>query len=455
MDIDTQAERIDSLPELETRLREALFARDPATAARTLEALEAKGAKDANDSTEPGELTAVFRHHPAATLAPVWERLPADVAGTLLAALDPATATDTLDAVEPVRLAAALATLESDERQRLVALAPPRSAREIREALTYPPDRAGALMDARVPTLRGDHTVAEAASRLRRRRRVGRAGVFVVDADGRLAGWVEMQDLALAEPADTVGGMAREAGTAVNPFDTREEVARVLEQRPLSDVPVVDLDGRLLGAIDHASALQAEKDSATVGMQTMVGVGKDERALSTTSFAVRRRLPWLHVNLLTAFAAAAVVGLFAETIAQFTALAILLPIVAGQSGNTGAQALAVTMRGLALREIRAGQWRRVVAKETSVGFWNGLAVAGVTAAAVFAWSASDGLALIIAVSMTLSMVVAGIAGAGIPIALRALGQDPAQSSSIVLTTITDVTGFLSFLGIATLLAALI
>jgi magnesium transporter len=167
---------------------------------------------------------------------------------------------------------------------------------------------------------------------------------------------------------------------------------------------------------------------------------------------VRKRLPWLQINLVTAFLAAAVVGLFESTIAQYTALAVLLPVVAGQSGNTGAQALAVTMRGLALREIRARHWPRVVFKEASAGFWNGVAIAATTALGVWIWSGSPGLAGVIASAMVLSMMIAGICGAAIPIVLAAVGQDPAQSSSIVLTTVTDVTGFFSFLGIATLFA---
>jgi magnesium transporter len=150
-----------------------------------------------------------------------------------------------------------------------------------------------------------------------------------------------------------------------------------------------------------------------------------------------------------------VVGLFEATIMQFTALAVLLPVVAGQSGNTGAQALAVTMRGLALREIRVRQWSRVARKEMAVAFINGWAIALTTAAGVFLWSGSPGLALVIGSAMIISMVAAGLAGATIPIVLTSLGQDPAQSSSIILTTVTDVVGFSSFLGIATMLVALL
>ena len=238
--------------------------------------------------------------------------------------------------------------------------------------------------------------------------------------------------------------------TAIAP---REEVVDILERHRLTDLPVVDAEERLIGVVRYRNLVAAAEDEATVAIQTMVGVSKDERALSKVSFAVRKRLPWLHINLATAFLAAAVVGLFENTIAQYTALAILLPVVAGQSGNTGAQALAVTMRGLALREIRARQWPRVVFKEMSAGFWNGIAIAATTSLGVWIWSDSAGLAGIIGVSMILSMVIAGIFGAAIPLVLTAIGQDPAHSSSIVLSTITDVAGFFSFLGIATLFSA--
>ncbi|NKB81399.1 MAG: hypothetical protein GKS05_05830 [Nitrospirales bacterium] len=185
----------------------------------------------------------------------------------------------------------------------------------------------------------------------------------------------------------------------------------------------------------------------------MVGVSADERALSTPWFAVKKRLPWLQINLLTAFLAAFVVGLFESTIAQFTALAVLLPVVAGQSGNTGAQSLAVVMRGLALRDIRPSQWGTVSRKEVAVAFINGVAVAATTCLGVYLWSQSLGLTMIIGVSMILSMTIAGLSGAIIPIILRSLNQDPAQSSSIILTTVTDVFGFLSFLGLATLFSS--
>ena len=197
------------------------------------------------------------------------------------------------------------------------------------------------------------------------------------------------------------------------------------------------------------------QEDAMADMQTMVGASKDERALSSPFFAIKKRLPWLQINLLTAFMAAAVVGLFEGMIAKFTALAVLLPVVAGQSGNEGAQALAVTMRGLALREILIRQWSRVTVKEVNVGLMNGIAVAIMCGIGVYFWAGSVGLVIVIAISMVLAMVAAGFAGAVVPIVLTRLGQDPVQSSSIVLTTVTDIADFFSFLGIATLLSSML
>ena len=190
-------------------------------------------------------------------------------------------------------------------------------------------------------------------------------------------------------------------------------------------------------------------------MQSMFGAGREEHALSKVSFAVRKRLPWLQINLATAFLASLVVGLFEDTIARITILAVFLPVVAGQSGNTGSQALAVVIRGLALREISISQWFKVARKEIMVGLINGIVVAITTGTIVYFWSASFGIAVVIAISMVVSMMIAGFSGAVIPVALKAIGQDPATSSSIILTTVTDICGFLSFLGLATALASVL
>jgi magnesium transporter len=308
-------------------------------------------------------------------------------------------------------------------------------------------------METRVGVYRSSMTVAQALERLRQSRLRGLHTIFLVDDDNRLSAKIIIHDLAVADLHSTLGEIAEPARVVVQATAPREEVVEVLESTRLPNIPVVDLDGRLLGVVRYASLVKALEEAASGAVQTMVGASADERALSKISFAVRKRQPWLQVNLLTAFLAAAVVGLFESTIAQVTALAVLLPVVAGQSGNAGAQALAVTMRGLALREITVRHWMAVTWKEVNVGLINGIAIAVTCGLGVLVWSGSAGLVVVITLSMVLAMVTAGFAGAVVPIILKRLGQDPAQSSSIVLTTITDVAGFFSFLGIATLMMA--
>ncbi len=385
----------------------------------------------------------------------VWQALTPDIAGGVLEHVGEEVAARLLAEAEPAASTAALASLEDESRRRLLSHLEPQLSRDLSALSDYPEDSAGRLMDPRVTPLRADLTVAEAVARLRAIRRRGLRELFVVDDAHRLAGRVEIQDLATAEPGSALRAIIRPTIAAVADVDPREDVVGALEGRAITELPVVNHEGRFVGVIHQTALLAAVEQETSVDIQTMVGASREERALSRAGFAVRKRLPWLQVNLLTAFLAAAVVGLFEGTIARFSALAVLLPVVAGQSGNAGAQALAVTMRGLVLHEITTRHWRTVVGKEALVGLANGIAVAATTALGVYLWSRSVGLVLICAAAMVISMVVAGIAGALVPVLLRRFGQDPAQSSSIVLTTVTDVVGFFSFLGIATALASLL
>jgi magnesium transporter len=201
--------------------------------------------------------------------------------------------------------------------------------------------------------------------------------------------------------------------------------------------------------------MKAVQEEATSTLAQLGGASPDEKALSNPLFSVSKRIPWLSINLLTAFIASFVVGMFEGTIAKVTALAVLLPVVAGQSGNTGAQSMAVTMRGLALREIRPRHWLKIFFKEMRVGLLNGIAIAVLTGVAVFFWSKSIPLSLVIGTSMIISMIIASLAGGMIPIILTYFKKDPASSASVFLTTVTDVFGFLSFLGLATIFMKLL
>ncbi len=427
--------------EAESDLARTLLDEYPDEVARILET--------ANDR----ESAALLERAAADASVNVLYHLTPDRAARIVGMLSPEALRRIAPSMNPNRLASLLQRLDREERERcLQALGEP-LATELNELAAYSPDTAGAIMDPRVTTFRPDATVRDVVRRLRRFRNRRIQDVFLVAAEGRLEGSVSLQDLVLADPATRLEALPEGAPISVRDVDSLDKVVETFGMHRLTSLPVVDFEGRLLGVLRQRQFVQAANEEATASAVTMVGAGEDERALSSPWFAMRKRLPWLQVNLLSAFLAAAVVGIFEETIAQVTALAVLLPVVAGQSGNTGAQALAVTMRGLALREVRTRNWLQVAIKEVAAGAGNGVAVALTTSAAVFVWSGSLGLALVIAVSMVISMTLAGLAGAVIPMVLTGLRQDPAQSSSIVLTTVTDVTGFFSFLGIATLLAS--
>ncbi len=395
------------------------------------------------------------------------ESIPSNSIAVLLSSMNPAIAAETLSALpeelgiqvvratSPGDAAGLLARLERDRRKAIIRHLARPLAKEIRLFMEYPAESVGSLMDAGVFALSEDLTVEEAVTQVRIRAPKDLHDIYVIDRRRYLVGMLSVRDLLLLNPTERLQSIMRRDVPTIHPMENREEIVDLFAGRRLLTIPVVDLDGRLLGVIKNEDIVKASQEDATADLQTMVGASKDERALSPLLFSVRKRLGWLQVNLVTAFLAAFVVGMFEDVIAQFTALAVLLPVVAGQSGNTGAQSLAVVMRGLALRDIRPAQWFRVVSKELGVALLNGLAVATTTCAAVYWWSGSAGLTMVIGISMVTSMCVAGFSGAVIPIILRSLNQDPAQSSSIILTTVTDVVGFFSFLGLATVFAHLL
>ena len=403
----------------------------------------------------PSAANAALRRVPPETLSPVWGYITPVAGDALLHALPDDAGAALLSEIEPGRAAGALLRMDKATRERFLAGLSREVADDLRRLMAYPADSAGGLMDSHVAALRADTTAGQALEHLRAAHTRGFRSVFLVDDEQRPHATVEIQELALADPERRLGDMSRPISAAVSAIEPRDSIVELLQDQHLDELPVLDVHGRLIGVVRARDVVRAAREESSADVQLMVGVSKDERALSPVHFAVRKRLLWMNINLATAFLAASVVGLFESTIAQFTALAVLLPVVAGQSGNAGAQALAVTMRGLALREIGVRQWPRLLVKEFSVGAINGLAISAVTAGGVYFWSGSQGLAIVIAIAMVLSMTIACVSGAVVPILLTRAGQDPAQSSSILLTTVTDVAGFMSFLGIATLLSSLL
>ena len=397
----------------------------------------------------------LLRDQPTYVLLPVWANLAPGIVDNLLLQLPDETVANLLTTLAAGQSASLLSRFDTEQQERLIDLLDPSIAAELRELLEYPQDTAGSLMETDIVAFNANMTVADALAQLRKGRNDELRYLFLLNDDQFLQGQVAIQRMALAEGSQTLESLSTPLVAVVQALDPKSEIIEKLEKFKIDLLPVIDGNDHFIGIIRGKNILSVLKQDMATDMQTMVGASKDERALSSAWFAVKKRLPWLQINLLTAFLAAAVVGMFESTIAQYTALAILLPIAAGQSGNTGAQALAVTMRGLTLREITVRQWWQVTRKEAGAALINGIATAITCGAGVYLWSQSHGLALIIALAMISSMLIAAVSGALVPIMLKRMGQDPALSSSIILTTVTDIAGFMSFLGIATLLSGML
>ncbi len=408
------------------------------------------------ESAPVNEIVQLLQGQSAERGARILRRLSTALATTALKELNPELTRNIMAAMDPVHAALLLSNLDSADREALLNLLDAGLARELRDLMSYPETSAGRIMQPRAPSIPVRLTVRQTLNRLRRFPPRNTAVLVITDDSEKLLGLLDLADLVRADPGARLESLLKiTTPVRAHALMPREEIVDLFSRHRLRLLPVVDLEDRLLGVIYQSAVIQAAQEESITDLQVMVGVSRDERALSTPLVAMRKRLPWLNINLLTAFLAAAVVGIFENTIAQFTALAVLLPVVAGQSGNTGAQALAVIMRGLALREIRVRHWHRVLLKEVLAGALNGIAIAIVTGLGVLLWSQSGGLALVIGVAMVISMALAGLAGAAIPLVLTRIGQDPAQSASIILTTITDIVGFMSFLGLATLFSAVL
>ena len=378
----------------------------------------------------------------AAVLAPLPD---ADLA-TVLRALGPSLAEDILIA------------LGEDRRRAVLAAAPPDEGRQWARNLTCPDDSVGRIMEPPYAVFRPGLAVAEAVEHIRDlvRTRFVTYG-FVTDEGGGLLGVVTMRDLLLAGRGDPLETVMLRQPFSLRPEMPLLEAARLAVARHFPVYPVCDAGGRLVGIVRGRTLFEEQALEISAQPGTMVGVEKEERLSTPWPRSLRFRHPWLQLNLLTAFVAAAVVGFFQGTIDRLVVLAVFLPVLAGQSGNTGCQALAVTLRGLTLGELRHGGGRRLVLKEGLLGLLNGALVGVSAAVGMYVVARSQGnpsaslLGLVVFLAMVGSCLVSGLAGALIPLTLKRFGADPATASSIFLTTATDVASMGLFLGLATLI----
>ncbi len=348
--------------------------------------------------------------------------------------------------------------LPEAKRRAVFALLPEDKRRQWTLNVDYPAESVGRLMDPPLGVLRPDQTVAEAIAELRdlSARALVTYG-YVLDDGGRLLGVIVFRELLFAEPSQRLVDVMLRDPFRLRPgmpvIDAMKDVLR----RHYPVYPVCEQDGRLVGIVRGQTLFEHQAFEISAQSGKMVGVEKEERVSTPWQRSLRFRHPWLQFNLLTAFVAAAVVGVFEATIERIVALAVFLPVLAGQSGNTGSQALAVTIRGLTLGDITAAEARKLVAKEAWLGLLNGVGtgVSAGLAMLIFVHTKGDPnavtLALIVLFAMVGSCVASGVFGALVPLGLRRLGADPATASSIFLTTATDVASMGLFLGLATLL----
>lgn len=334
----------------------------------------------------------------------------------------------------------------------LAAMQPGESAK-VNQLLRYAEDSAGGIMSDRFLALRDDQTLAQALESVRLAGQTDSIDIsylYVTDRQQRLVGVISLRDLVFRNPSARVADLMNHDVKSLSVEADQEEIARQFEHYHYMGLPVLEKTGRLVGIVRASDVLEIAQAEATEDMKLMVGISGEERALSPWQKSIRRRLPWLLVNLATAFLAASVVSLFESTIATWTALVVFLPIVAGQGGNAGVQTLTVIIRDLALGEITMNDSRQALYKEMMLGLANGLAVGLVVGVVGFLWKEDWRLGLIAGTAMLLNMLAAALSGVVIPYGLKAMRIDPALASSIFLTTVTDVAGFFFFLGLAAL-----
>ncbi len=428
-----------------------------------------------SDSVSNAFINEVFAHN-AETAVAIMERMPEDEAAALLCALPPQTAIHgikqfqvsyvaellkdaesgylnaILTRLDTYRAASILMHLPEEKREAVSGLLPDKLKELIRELLTYPEHSVGRIMSTDFLSLQKDMTAQEAIDKIRAMAQKKKAFsyAYVIDDENHLIGVLNMHDLMIAPPNQPLELIGRKEVFSLHSFTELKEAAEEIAKRKYFAAPIIDSENHLLGIIKAERMIHGVKEDITGDMQRMFGAGGDERVTSSIGFSMRKRLPWLHVNLLTAFLAAGVVAMFEGIIAQITILAVFLPVVAGQGGNAGAQSLAVFMRGIIMREIPKKNIFPLILKEGKLGAINGAIIGFITALVAWVWYGNPYLGVVIGLGMLINLFVAGLSGASIPILMEKIGLDPAQCSSIILTTVTDVVGFIAFLGLAVL-----
>jgi len=417
------------------------------------------------NTLSPAEIGNLLESLPPGRREVVWGLVDPDDDGEVLLHVGDEVREALLADMDPDEIVAAVEDLDIDDLADLVEDLPATVIEEVlksmdrenrerlEQVLSYPEDTAGRLMNPDVITVRADVTLDVVLRYLRLRGEMPEHTdhLFVVSRRHQYIGRLAVTALLTHEPTTPINELIDDDQPAI-PVDTSAgTVANQFSDHDWVSAPVVDANNILLGRITIDDVVDIIREQAEHQVLGAAGLDEDEDLFSPVWRATRRRLLWLGINLGTAFLAASVVGRFEATIEQLTALAVLMPIVAGMGGNAGTQVLALMVRGLALGQVGATNVRTLLWKELRVSLLNGLVLGAVLGAIVWWWFGSLGLSLVITAAMSINLVAAAIAGVLVPLTLKRFGFDPAISSSIFLTTVTDVMGFFSFLGLATVI----
>lgn len=452
------------------------------------EAVETARAVSPESARSPEGVAERIEDLPAPDGADVMEKMTTQMSADVAEALDPETAGQILSEMDATLAASVIVDMEVPEASMVLEAMDPDDrvdilehipaplhdqlvnemaaleAAETRSLEQYPPDTAGGIMTTEVTALSEELTVEQAINELRRMSEVLEQMfyVYVVDQRRHLVGVLSMRDLILARPERTLNQIMITSVTGLPATMDQEEVARLFDKYGYMAMPVVDAKNRLLGIVTVDDVVDVLQEEATEDVQKMFGAGAEERLTSKWQFSFKMRVWWLVVNLATAFLAGAVVGAFEDTLKSLTLLAIYMPIVAGMGGNAGAQAMAVSIRGLAVGKVDRKQLWQVIRKEMLVGVTTGLVVGLITAAvALFwhhhqsGWGPSAALGLVVGLALIVNHTLATTSGASIPFIMKKLGFDPAQSATIFATTVTDVGGFFGLFMLAKLFMSLL
>jgi magnesium transporter len=416
------------------------------------------------DQLHAAETADLLESLPPEERCQLWDLVPEGQEGEILSYLGDEARAVILDKMDHADLVAAAETMEvedlvdvmeelpEDVTEALLRSLDEDRRRRVEATLNYDEGTAARLMSTDVISMRQDVTLAVVLRYLRRRTGLPSHtdALMVIDDDGTYLGSLPIADVVTGDPEAHVEQVMKPMADWVRAEATEHELAVLFERRDLISVAVIDQNNRLLGRItvdDVVDVIRAEADAA---MLHRAGLSEDEDLFAPMLPSMKRRALWLGINMMTVFLASWVIGLFEHAIGKFVALAVLMPVVASMGGIAGSQTLTLTIRGLALDQIASGNVRWLFNKELAIGLLNGLIWAVVVSVITDVWFHQRGIALVIGAAMIINLMAAAVCGVVIPLVLKRFGIDPALSGAVILTTVTDVIGFMSFLGLATL-----